>query len=203
MHRLKYYYFSDSQSPNHSSNPSPQSSDVVNQRRTSLHPLEEVELNRRVKRKRTSRSSTHGGQLLSADENNDEENQSQRSQQQSTAGNKNTTLNIRMPSLYEGYSSVTSIDSRYLDSRRTNEKWKEFLVFMYTEPSIMFYSNIFLMVSKKWILYFFIDEIDIIFLYIRYRYLTATMCRYKLQLLSFVSLKIRVNRSKGVINYET
>ncbi|KAL5243680.1 hypothetical protein ACI65C_011090 [Semiaphis heraclei] len=135
-----------SQSPNHSSNPSPQSSDVVNQRRTSLHPLEEVELNRRVKRKRSS--SAHGGQLLSADENNDEENQSQRSPHHSTAGNKNT-LNIRTPSLlYEGYSSVTSIDSRYLDSRRTNEKWKEFLVFMYTEPSIMFYSNIFLMICS-------------------------------------------------------
>ncbi|XP_015379535.1 PREDICTED: uncharacterized protein LOC107173487, partial [Diuraphis noxia] len=128
-----------------SPNPSPQSSDVVNQRRTSLHPLEEVELKRRVKRKRTS--SAHGGQLLSADENNDEENQSQRSPRQSTAGNKNT-LNIRMSSLlYEGYSSVTSIDSRYLDSRRTNEKWKEFVVFMYTEPSIMFYSNIFLIIS--------------------------------------------------------
>uniref|UniRef100_A0A2S2PD72 Uncharacterized protein n=1 Tax=Schizaphis graminum TaxID=13262 RepID=A0A2S2PD72_SCHGA len=48
--------------------------------------------------------------------------------------------------LFEGYSSVTSNDSRYLDSRRTNEKWKDLIVFMYTEPSIMFYSNVFLMI---------------------------------------------------------
>ncbi|XP_022161527.1 uncharacterized protein LOC111027451 [Myzus persicae] len=125
---------------------SSQPSDVVNQRRTSLHPLEEVELNRRVERKRTS--SYYGGGPLPADENNDEENESQRSLQRSTADNKNT-LNTRMSSLlYEGYSSVTSIDSRYLDSQRTNEKWKDFLVFMYTEPSIMFYSNIFLMICS-------------------------------------------------------
>lgn len=57
--------------------------------------------------------------------------------------------------LYEGYSSVTSIDSRYLDSRRTNEKWNDFVEFMYTEPSIMFYSNICLMVNMS--------KLDIIF----------------------------------------
>ncbi|KAL4121761.1 hypothetical protein QTP88_014210 [Uroleucon formosanum] len=136
----------DSQNPNDPLNPSSQSSEVVNQRRASLHPLEEVELNRRVKRKRTS--SAYGGQPLSAEENNNEENQSKRSPQQSTADNK-STLNIRMSSLlYEGYSSVTSIDSRYLDSRRTNEKWNDFVVFMYTEPSIMFYSNICLMICS-------------------------------------------------------
>ncbi|CAI6343268.1 unnamed protein product [Macrosiphum euphorbiae] len=138
-----------SQNPNDPPNPSSQSSssDVFNQRRTSLHPLEEVELNRRVKRKKTP--SAHGGQPLSVEENNNEENKSQRSPQQSTADNK-STHNIRRSSLlYEGYSSVTSIDSRYLDSRRTNEKWKDFVVFMYTEPSIMFYSNIFLMVSMS------------------------------------------------------
>ncbi|XP_060860775.1 uncharacterized protein LOC132938116 isoform X2 [Metopolophium dirhodum] len=136
-----------SQNPNDPPNPSPQSStsNVVNQRRTSLHPLEEVELNRRVKRKRTS--SAYGGQPLSAEENNNEENQSQRSPQQSTADNKSTHNISRSSLLYEGYSSVTSIDSRYLDSRRTNEKWKDIVVFMYTEPSIMFYSNIFLMIS--------------------------------------------------------
>eukprot|EP00102_Acyrthosiphon_pisum_P023485 XP_016660695.1 PREDICTED: uncharacterized protein LOC100572098 isoform X2 [Acyrthosiphon pisum] len=137
-----------SQNPNDPQNPSPQSSrsDVVNQRRTSLHPLEEVELNRRVKRKRTS--SAYGGQPLSAEEDNNEENQSQRSPQQFTTDNK-SVHNIRRSSLlYEGYSSVTSIDSRYLDSRRTNEKWKDIVVFMYTEPSIMIYSNIFLMICS-------------------------------------------------------
>jgi len=118
-----------------------------------------VELNRRVKRKRTS--SAYSGQLLSAEENNNEENQSQRSPQQSTAADNKSSLNIRMSFLlYEGYSSVTSIDSRYLDSRRTNEKWKDFVVFMYTEPSIMFYSNIFLMVSMS--------KIDINFIEMRY-----------------------------------
>lgn len=135
-------------------NTNPQSSDAISQRRTSLHPLEEVELNRRVKRKRTS--SAHVVQPLSADENNNEENQSQQSPQRPTADNKNS-LNITMSSLlFEGYSSVTSNDSRYLDSRRTNEKWKDLIVFMYTEPSIMFYSNVFLMVrvSKIDTLYF-------------------------------------------------
>jgi len=141
-------------------------------------------------------SSAHGGQLLSPDENNDEENQSQRSLQQSTAGNKNT-LNTRMSSLlYEGYSSVTSIDSRYLDSRRTDEKWKEFTVFMYTEPSIMFYSNIFLIVSilSKIGIIFFTDEIKYYIFYILSN--TDTYLQPSVQLLIFVSLKIRVNRSK-------
>ncbi|XP_025197389.1 uncharacterized protein LOC112596109 [Melanaphis sacchari] len=133
-----------SQNPNDLPNTTPQSSDVISQRRTSLHPLEEVELNRRIKRKRTS--SAHIAQPLSTDENNNEDNQSQRLPQQPIADNKNT-LNIRMSSLsFEGYSSVTSDDSRYLDSRRANEKWKALIVFMYTEPSIMFYSNVFLMI---------------------------------------------------------
>lgn len=142
-----YFYFLVSYNPNDLPNTNPQSSEVNNlQRRTSLHPLEEVELNRRVKRKRTP--SGHIAQPLSIDENNNEENQNQQSPQQPTSDNKNMR-DVRMSSLFEGYSSVTSNDSRYLDSRRTNEKLKDLIVFMYTEPSIMFYSNVFLMVSRE------------------------------------------------------
>lgn len=142
-----YFYFLVSNNPNDLPNTNPQSSEVNNlQRRTSLHPLEEVELNRRVKRKRTP--SGHITQSLSIDENFNEENQSQQSLQQPTSDNKNTR-DVRMSSLFEGYSSVTSNDSRYLDSRRTNEKLKDLIVFMNTEPSIMFYSNVFLMVSRE------------------------------------------------------
>lgn len=140
-----YFYFLVSHNPNDLPNTNPQSSEVNNlQRRTSLHPLEEVELNRRVTRKRTP--SGHIAQSLSIDENINEENQSQQSSQRPTSDDKNTN-DVRMSSLFEGYSSVTSNDSRYLDSRRTNEKLKDLIVFLYTEPSIMFYSNVFLMVS--------------------------------------------------------
>ncbi|KAE9527314.1 hypothetical protein AGLY_013012 [Aphis glycines] len=136
-----------SHNPNDLPNTKPQSSEVNNlQRRTSLHPLEEVELNRRVTRKRTP--SGHIAQSLSIDENINEENQSQQSSQRPTSDDKNTR-DVRMSSLFEGYSSVTSNDSRYLDSRRTNEKLKDLIVFLYTEPSIMFYSNVFLMVSRE------------------------------------------------------
>lgn len=69
-------------------------------------------------------------------------------QQQSAANSKNTIQIITMSSsLFEGYSSGTSINSRYLDSQQTNKKWKDLLEFMYKETSIMFYSNIFLIVS--------------------------------------------------------
>lgn len=50
-------------------------------------------------------------------------------------------------SLFEGYSSITSINSRYFNSQYTNEKWKTLILFMYNETAIMFYSNIILIVS--------------------------------------------------------
>jgi len=83
-------------------------------------------------------------QQTSSNENN-EINLSQQVSQQSTT-NKNT-LKVISFLLFEGYSSVASDNSRYLNSRHIDKKWKYLIVFMYTEPSIMFYSNVFLMVS--------------------------------------------------------
>jgi len=88
--------------------------------------------------------STQQSHQTSSDENN-EINLSQQVSQQSTT-NKNT-LKVISFLLFEGYSSVASDSSRYLNSRHTEKKWKYLIVFMYTEPSIMFYSNVFLMVS--------------------------------------------------------
>lgn len=78
--------------------------------------------------------------------NNATNNQNQRALRQSTTDNENAKQIRLQPSSFEGYSSVTSIDSRYLNSR-TNEQWKHLIAFMYSESSIMFYSNVFLMVS--------------------------------------------------------
>jgi len=120
----------------------PSTNRPTNTRRTSsLHPLEEIERN---KQRRMSMSvSPSANQSY---KNNATNNLNQRAPQQSTIDNKNE-IKIRLqPSSFEGYSSVTSIDSRYLNSH-TNEKWKHLIAFMYSESSIMFYSNVFLMVS--------------------------------------------------------
>lgn len=87
---------------------------------------------------------------MCSDKNNENYLQS-RQDSQSTPDNATSTLKVTLSSsLFEGFSSVTSVNSNryYLDINHENEKWKDLLVFMYTEPSIMLYSNVFLIVSR-------------------------------------------------------
>lgn len=74
---------------------------------------------------------------------------SQQVPQQSTVDSKNT-LGISMSSSSNDEiqleSSMTSIHNT-LDRQHSNEKWKDLLLFIYSESSIMFYSNVFLIVS--------------------------------------------------------
>lgn len=118
------------------------------QRRTSMHPLEEKKLNKKSNKTISENRSAH--QTLS-NENYEENPNRQVSSQGTMTDNQNIVRQSTGPSssFFEGYSSVTSINSRYLCGRRINEKWKNLLVFMYTAPSIMFYSNVFLIVSLK------------------------------------------------------
>lgn len=108
---------------------------------TSLHLLEEVERNKLRK------IITHMSPLKPWQSDvSDDETLSQKSLQSSTNDNENPAK-VRISSSFEGYSSVTSFDSRYLNSQHTIEKRHYLLEFMFSEPSIMFYSNVFLMVS--------------------------------------------------------
>lgn len=111
--------------------------------------LKELIVNKKSLVKMFVSSSQRNHQTSSSDYENNEINPNQQTSQKSVINNEGNLKAAVPPSLlFEGYSnSVASDDSRYLNSRHTDEKWKYLLVFMYTEPSIMFYSNVFLMVS--------------------------------------------------------
>lgn len=69
--------------------------------------------------------------------------------QQSIADTKNTLETTMLSSSNDEFQlegSMTSIDSTFV-RQHTNEKWKDILEFICSESSIMFYSNVFLIVS--------------------------------------------------------
>lgn len=120
----------------------PQSSGISkNSKKTSLHQLEEIE------RKNKARNKVSVKHIQIFSNRNNKNDRSQQASQQFTADNTHTLKKSESSSFFEGYSSVTSINSRYIDSNQENEKWKDLIVFMCTESSIMLYSNVFLMVS--------------------------------------------------------
>lgn len=114
-----------------------------------MHPVEKAKQNKTVQRMMSTSSSTRTNQPAqsSSDENNGV-NLTMRKPSHRTATDKRIALKVTSStSFFEGYRSETSINTiGYMDIENTNNTYSDLIVFMHTEPSIMFYSSVFLMV---------------------------------------------------------